>query len=578
MSLRLRSLRLRRPCSGGLAAIALAISAIFPGVGSAALPVFGGPTYDSVTNTGAKIHWLMHNPGATAGNGVGLTYVELENGTGPYLGDRAYRWTPTGSPLRLGTIGTDSFGFTLTLAYAINQSNVAVGAARKFSGDTSLGFRAVRWNAAGVATELGALSGSANGNAEAVALAVNAGGTAVGYGYKPAGSGDQGFRAVRWNAGTTAAIELAPLGTDNSGYGEAQANAVNSSGTAVGYSRKYVGGALRGIRAVRWSAGGIVATELGNLGTSPSGAANNIAIAVNDAGTAVGFAYKFVAGAPLGQRAVRWEAGSTVATELKPLNTDSAGFTTSEAHDINSAGMVVGYATRYSASGVDLGNRAVRWSPGSTTAVELGTLGVDSNGFSDNDAFAVNSSGVAVGHARHPTLLDYHAVVWGADGVAIDLNKLIAPNSGWTLYEAADVTDTGWITATGSYDPDGSGPRSAYTRSCLMLVPAAGTYGNGDADFDTRIGFSDLVVLAQNYGKSNGSLATTVADFDLSGATNFEDLVRLAQHYQPTSALVAAVGGDQFASDWALAQALVPEPGSAAVTLAGGLLCRRRRR
>ena len=52
----------------------------------------------------------------------------------------------------------------------------------------------------------------------------------------------------------------------------------------------------------------------------------------------------------------------------------------------------------------------------------------------------------------------------------------------------------------------------------------------GDSNGDLRVDFSDLVVLAQQYGRTvtNGSLS---GDFNDDGVVNFDDLVVLAQHY-----------------------------------------------
>jgi hypothetical protein len=58
----------------------------------------------------------------------------------------------------------------------------------------------------------------------------------VGYSKKYVGGADEGFRAVRWDASTTAATELENLGTDANGKSDAKAYSINSAGTVVGYS------------------------------------------------------------------------------------------------------------------------------------------------------------------------------------------------------------------------------------------------------------------------------------------------------------------------------------------------------
>jgi hypothetical protein len=79
---------------------------------------------------------------------------------------------------------------------------------------------------------------------------------------------------------------------------------------------------------VRWVAGGTAITELGNLGTDPTGVAGAGIRAANDNGTAVGLAEKYdSAGTTLGFRAVRWDAAGTAATELANLGTAADGST-----------------------------------------------------------------------------------------------------------------------------------------------------------------------------------------------------------------------------------------------------------
>jgi hypothetical protein len=51
----------------------------------------------------------------------------------------------------------------------------------------------------------------------------------------------------------------------------------------------------------------------------------------------------------------------------------------------------------------------------------------------------------------------------------------------------------------------------------------------GDVDRDQTVGFSDLVAVAQNYGKSDRTLAQ--GDVDGDGTVGFADLVAIAQNY-----------------------------------------------
>lgn len=102
----------------------------------------------------------------------------------------------------------------------------------------------------------------------------------------------------------------------------------------------------------------------------------------------------------------------------------------------------------------------------------------------------------------------------------------------------------------------------------------------GDANASGGVDFDDLLLLAQNYGGSDKSWSE--ADFNYDRTVNFDDLLALAKNYNTTGPLPAALaeaGGADFAADWALAQALVPEPATIATLGMGAfaLVGRRRR-
>jgi hypothetical protein len=83
----------------------------------------------------------------------------------------------------------------------------------------------------------------------------------------------------------------------------------------------------------------------------------------------------------------------------------------------------------------------------------------------------------------------------------------------------------------------------------------------GDATYDRKVTFDDLVVLAQHYDLATGQTWAT-GDFTADGAVTFPDLVLLAQNYG--FGIVTIEGASaHFAADWALAQSFVPEPTTA---------------
>jgi hypothetical protein len=172
-------------------------------------------------------------------------------------------------------------------------------------------------------------------------LGVNSSGAAAGYSFKYVGqpSGDVGTRAVRWNASSPVATELGNLGTDTRGVTSSRAHTINDAGTAIGYADKYTGGTNVGRRAVRWDAGGTAATELGNLGLPPFG--ETMANDINGAGITVGFSQKSVNGTTMG-RAVLWDFDTIDAIDLNTLIDPAGGWTLVNARGITDTNWISG--------------------------------------------------------------------------------------------------------------------------------------------------------------------------------------------------------------------------------------------
>jgi formylglycine-generating enzyme len=101
----------------------------------------------------------------------------------------------------------------------------------------------------------------------------------------------------------------------------------------------------------------------------------------------------------------------------------------------------------------------------------------------------------------------------------------------------------------------------------------------GDTNFDQQVDFADLVVLAQNYNATTGTWDQ--GDMDGADGVDFGDLVLLAQNYGYGALTIDQLNAvdPTFASDWQLAQSMVPEPTlTATIALIGVALPRCRRR
>lgn len=564
--------------SGAIAIKSATLVLAVIGAGSSAsgvvVPIYGSPTYDWVTDTGYSGGGAQDRGGVGKGFAVG-EFSKRDGGKD--LGSRPFRWDAHGNVREMEILGASATGYTRVAVSAVNEAGVVVGMARKyFPGGTRDG--AVRWNDAGFITELGDIQTSAGEVTSSSASAVNDTGTAVGSASRSSGTQSRGSVAVRW-VGTTAQ-ELGALSLDRFGFPSAGATAVNHFGTTIGGSKVYgTNGRDLGSRAVRWNANSTAPIELGNLGFTSTGFSSSRAYAINFDDIIVGSSDKIVSGISYGERAVRWTG--TTATELGTLGTNPSGTTVSIAYDINRSGTVVGSAWTFNAAGENMGPRAVRWDASGTAATELGHLDLSNGstpGVASCEAIDINDAGIAVGTASRydGSHSEYRAALWGLDNVAIDLDALLSPEEAehWTLSRATSINESSWVSGYGYFDPDGIGPIGSYTRAFLLdAIRLVGV--RGDATRDNRVGFDDLVTLAQHYNQATGQ-TWDAGDFTGDAAVTFDDLVILAQHYNTGPGLPGGFSAD-FAADWLLAQALAPEPGAAMLIVASVLAANRRR-
>ncbi len=472
--------RLRR-----VALMALALAGGVPVAQAVSVPllVAGGLRYDSVTETGYANNYVPSVPGSAVNNsGVAVGWSEKQD-SGNYVSTHAVRWDGSGGAAELGNLGLSSINGTLGIAYAINDAGAVVGSSQKYDpGTTYVGTRAVRWNASGTAIELDHLGLSGSNSTSAEAYAVNSAGAAAGWSEKYDSGAYVGFRAVRWDA-SGAAIELEHLGLNDSDSTFARAYAINDSGTTVGYSYKHeTDAAYVGTRAVRWNASG-VATELENLGLNHSGYTEASAFAVNAAGTAVGQSKKYNEDLfnEVGFRAVRWEAtgAGTAITELDDLGLNFLGRTHASAVAVNDAGTAVGYSEKYEDTNYK-GQRAVRWDWFTTAATELAHLGLDSSDRTNSEAYAVNIAGAAVGVSeKYVSFVNQgeRAVIWLPDASVIDLNDLgitpVGDSGSWVLQRAHGLSSDGWVAGAGIFTP---AVGDAYQRQFVTQVGLGGTW------------------------------------------------------------------------------------------------------
>lgn len=505
-----------------------------------------GPSYPPTTTT---YRYEGAASGATHitddGMVVGDSYIITSNFPPPY-GDygRAQRWAADGSQsLSMQLLSSNATFENDSRVRGINPSGISTGYSTRAAADGSYhGRLAVRWNEAGQVEPLGTLGLNTAGTQLPLAggNAINASGTVVGFEYRNSGSSpNERPMPVRWDAGQTTPALLPQL-MATGGWGEA--SAINDSGLIAGASGRP--GTFR-YQAVVWIPGSSAPTPIGPSDTS----IDSFSKLVTNSGIVIGQSVS---------RGFRWTAKGGY-SELLPLNYQGPGDpNTSYVYSANEAGTAVGYSWSPGQP-----QRALRWDPQTTTPVNI-------SGSNAAAAWDINNLGAIVGTYY---LSGGGAVLWlPGETTPVMLRTQIDPNSEWYPVSAASISDTGFVTGNAVRSDGASG-----ARLFSMLVPQAGTYGRGDANFDTKIDFDDLLILAQHYGSANVSQDIHVGDLNLDGSVNFDDLLTLAQHYESSSAIVEAGVFDQsFAGDWALARSLVPEP-AACVVLAAGMIARRRR-
>lgn len=307
----------------------------------------------------------------------------------------------------LGKYSIIDLGGSGTTAYGINNAGQVVGSFTPTPGGSDNAFL----YSGGVRPNLGLLGGSS-----AAATAINASGQIAG-GYRTSGAGVTPYRAFELTGGVKTNLETT---------GNSYAWGINDSGAAAGVFNG---------TATLWSGGSRVSTGI-------SGTAYDI----NNSGQAVITSTS--------NQAYLYSGG--VATPLGALGGSVAfGFA------LNNAGTVVGSA--YLAGNTI--THAYKYSGGTMT--DIGVL----NPGDISEAHAINSSGMIVGLSGQ---FGTNAFVY--DGTTMfNLNGLLDPAAvlaGWNLQNAVGINDSGQIIGQGSLN----GISHSFLLTPLAPVPEPGTY------------------------------------------------------------------------------------------------------
>lgn len=308
-----------------------------------------------------------------------------------------------GSPVLYTITDLGSPAGTTVYPYGMNNSGTIVGQLQDPDGTP----HAWVWSNGQFSFLAGLVSG-----APTTAFDVNSSGAIVGF----SNAGSTNSHAVRWDNGVP---------TDIGGFGGCcvEGYRINDSGIIIGYAETADGSAVPGYRYDG------TMHSIGNLANGkyeePRG--------INAAGKIVGWSY--LNGFSGASHAFLYDTGPNE-IDLGGLNGGNSAATA-----INSSNVIVGM------SQVGPGGPRHAFSmPINGTMQDLGA-----GPWVETRANSINSGGVIVGWAYDANQTNQRGVLYN-NGVWIDLNTLIDPNSGWYIIEGSVINDSGQIAARGLFN------------------------------------------------------------------------------------------------------------------------------
>ena len=263
--------------------------------------------------------------------------------------------------------------------YALNEAGQVIGYSERYNGgSTQLGYSA--WLYDGATTIDIGLTGSehtfSDGSKRSTPYQLNEAGQVSGLSWRyNGGSTHLGSSAWLYDGVTT--IDIGLTGSEHTrgdGFKQSGAGPLNKAGQVLGYSIRFNGGTDLGYSV--WLYDGATTINVGLTGsehTRSDGYKYSDAGQLNEAGQVSGHSCRYNGGSTFGESAWLYDGTTTIEIGLAGSeHTRNDGYKQSTPHQLNEAGQVSGYSTRYN-GGTYLGLSA--WLYDGATTIHIGLTG-----------------------------------------------------------------------------------------------------------------------------------------------------------------------------------------------------------
>jgi hypothetical protein len=399
------------------------------------------------------------------------------NGGSADLGQSTWLYDGT-STINIGLTDpphTRNDGYKYSRSFHLNESGQVTGQSQLFNGGTSMGFSAWLYNGA-TTIDLTLTSPEytrRDGYRASGAYDLNAAGQVLGssqrYKFGPTDfTADLGNSSWVYDGVTTTVIGLiGPEHTRNDGYRLNFEFDLNQAGQARGYSQRFNGGSTS-LGYSAWLYNGTTTINIGLTGaeyTRNDGYKHSRDDELNEAGQVRGYSTRYNGGSTdLGQSAWLYNGAATIIIGLTgPEHTKNDGRKYSDTDQLNEAGHVSGYSYRWNGGSVYLGESA--WLYNGTTTINIGLVGLEhtrNDGRKDSFNDNLNEVGQVIGHSMrfNGGSTDLGQGAWLYNGTTtIDIGLTGAAHTGTGGYKfslAEQLNDAGQVGGH-SYRYNGSG-------------------------------------------------------------------------------------------------------------------------